>query len=76
MLCCSTIEPQLQQALKAAGTTAACAGAAGRVGKVLAQRAQQAGLAGVHWQRPHGVRYHGKHKALIEAMRAAGLPLV
>lgn len=73
---CSTIEPALREGLTAAGTSASCSAAASRVGEVLAQRAQQAGLAGVHWQRPHGQRYHGKRKALIEALRGAGLPLI
>lgn len=72
----STIEPALREGLTAAGTSASCSAAASRVGEVLAQRAQQAGLAGVHWQRPHGQRYHGKRKALIEALRGAGLPLI
>jgi ribosomal protein L18 len=47
-----------------------------RVGQLLAERAKQAGLEGVHWQRQHGERYHGKRRALIEAMKTAGLPLV
>lgn len=46
------------------------------VGESLAQRAQAAGLSGVHWRRRHGEKFHGKRKALIDAMRAAGLPLV
>lgn len=37
---------------------------------------QAAGLDGVHWRRRHGEGYIGKRKELIEALRAAGMPLV
>ena len=47
-----------------------------RVGELVAQRAQQVGLTGVHWPRRRGERFHGKRAALINAMRAAGLPLI
>ena len=43
---------------------------------MLAQRAKEVGLAGVHWRRRHGEPYHGKRKALIESLKAGGVPLV
>ena len=46
--------------------------AAGEVGKRLADRARQAGIASVAFDR-NGYRYHGRIKALAEAVREAGL---
>lgn len=47
-----------------------------RVGQLLAERAQKAGVSGVTWPRRRGESYHGKRKALLDAMREAGLPLI
>lgn len=43
---------------------------------LLCRCPQAAGLDGVHWRRRHGEVYTGKRKELIEALRAAGMPLV
>lgn len=72
----STVEAVQREALKAAGTSGSCKEAAGQVGQLLAQRVQAAGISGVHWRRRHGEQYHGKRQALIESLRAAGMPLV
>ena len=58
-----------------AGTrTAAQASAA--VGELLARRAEELQIPAVHWERKQGhQKYHGKVKALLEAMQKAGLPL-
>ncbi len=49
--------------------------AAGVVGKLLAERALAQKVKAVHWERKQGQRYHGKIAAVIESMKAAGLPL-
>ena len=72
----STVEKAERDAAKAASASTSDAAAAARVGELLAARAAAAGLDGVHWARRRGERYHGKRKALVDAMRAAGLPLV
>ncbi|PRW59382.1 50S ribosomal L18 [Chlorella sorokiniana] len=72
----STHEAVAKEALKAAGTSTSCKEAARAIGESLAQRAKDAGLEGVHWRRRHGESYSGKRKELIEALRAAGMPLV
>ncbi|EFN57679.1 hypothetical protein CHLNCDRAFT_142852 [Chlorella variabilis] len=72
----STIEAPVREALKEAGASASCSQAASRVGQLLAERAQKAGVSGVTWPRRRGESYHGKRKALLDAMREAGLPLI
>lgn len=49
--------------------------AAARVGEAVAERAAASGVSAVHWDRPHGTRFHGKVASLIDAMKAKGLPL-
>jgi len=34
------------------------------------------GIPGVHWRRKRGQKYHGRVAAIIEGIRAKGLPLV
>lgn len=45
---------------------------AGIVGKMFAERAKKAKLAGVYFDRG-GYRYHGRVKALADAVRAGGV---
>jgi large subunit ribosomal protein L18 len=52
--------------------------AAAVVGRAIAARAKSADVPAVHFAKPRGAqrkRFHGKLKALIDAMREAGLPL-
>ena len=49
--------------------------AAALVGARLAERVKAIDLDTVTWNRPYGVRYHGKHAALMEALKANGVGL-
>jgi ribosomal protein L18 len=49
--------------------------AAGVIGGILAKRALEKRVEAVHWERKHGQKYHGKIAAVIDSMKAAGLPL-
>jgi large subunit ribosomal protein L18 len=64
----STVDKQVRATLKSGGNVEA----AKVVGKVLAERAQAAGISRVVFDRG-GYAYHGRVKALAEALRAAGL---
>jgi ribosomal protein L18 len=64
----------LRDPLRTAGRPTSDAEASAEVGKLLAERARAgAGLDAVYFERKKGQRYGGKLKALIDAMRAAGL---
>lgn len=62
----STLEKSL--GLSSTGNVAA----ASAVGKMLAEKAKEAGIGAVVFDRA-GYRYHGRVKALAEAVRKAGL---
>ena len=47
-----------------------------RVGALLAERAAAAGIEGVSWQRPAGVKFHGRVASLLTSMQESGLRLV
>jgi large subunit ribosomal protein L18 len=64
----STLDKQVRETLKSGGNVAA----AQVVGKVLAERAQAAGITRVVFDRG-GYAYHGRVKALADALRAGGL---
>ncbi len=64
----STVDKQVRATLKSGGNVAA----AQAVGKVLAERARAAGVTRVVFDRG-GYAYHGRVKALAEALRAGGL---
>ena len=64
----STLDKQVRQTLKSGGNVAA----AQAIGKVLAERAQAAGITRVVFDRG-GYSYHGRVKALADALRAGGL---
>jgi large subunit ribosomal protein L18 len=54
------------------GSTGGNIEAAGKIGQAIAQRALAAGISNVVFDRG-GYRYHGRVKALADAVRAAGL---
>lgn len=64
----STVDKKVRETLKNGGNVEA----AKVVGKVLAERAQAAGISRVVFDRG-GYAYHGRVKALADALRAAGL---
>lgn len=64
----STLDKELRKRLKSTGNIEA----AEAVGKLLAERAKQAGIEVVAFDRS-GFPYHGRVKALAEAVREAGL---
>lgn len=68
LVAASTRDQQVRETLKSGGNVAA----AKAVGKVLAERAQAAGITRVVFDRG-GYAYHGRVKALAEALREAGL---
>ena len=45
------------------------------VGELVAKKAKEKDIPAVHWERKHGQKFHGKVKALLEAMQREGLPL-
>ena len=45
------------------------------MGAALAERARAKGITAVAWQRKHGQRFHGRIRALLEAMQSHGVPL-
>jgi large subunit ribosomal protein L18 len=62
----STTEKELR------GSTGGNIEAAGKIGRTVAERALAAGISNVVFDRG-GYRYHGRVKALADAVRAAGL---
>ncbi|MBT8420199.1 MAG: 50S ribosomal protein L18, partial [Gammaproteobacteria bacterium] len=64
----STLDPEVKPQLSTGGNVAA----AGIVGKKVAERAIAAGITRVGFDRS-GFRYHGRIKALAEAVRENGL---
>lgn len=72
----STLQRGVRDALRAAGRPTSDTAAAADVGRMLAERAAAAGgIEAVHFERRKGQRFAGKLKALIESIRAAGLPV-
>lgn len=72
----STLQRALRDPLKNAERATSDRAASAEVGKLLAERARAAGgVESVHFERRRGQRYTGKLKALIESIRAAGLPV-
>lgn len=69
----STLERGVKAAMDAARQSRSDRAAAALVGQRLAEKAAAINLPAVHFQRPRGLSYAGKLKALIEAARAAGL---
>ncbi|CAG9465562.1 unnamed protein product [Pedinophyceae sp. YPF-701] len=73
----STIEKAVRDDLKAKGQSTSNKDAAGLVGAQLAERAKQAGVRGIEWNnKAEHQRYHGRFRAVVDAMTANGLPLV
>jgi len=64
----STLEPNLNSELKSGATCEASV----EVGKLIAKRAQEKGISKVVFDRG-GNLYHGRVKALAEAVREAGI---
>lgn len=64
----STLDPEIKSQISTGGNI----GAAGMVGKKIAERAVAAGIVRVGFDRS-GFRYHGRVKALAEAVRENGL---
>jgi len=64
----STVDKELRGSVAYGGNCTAAA----EVGKLLAARAKAAGIACVAFDR-NGRRYHGRVKALAEAVRAGGV---
>lgn len=65
----------IEKALRTSLDKTANKQASAKVGQLLADRAKEALIPSVHWDRKHGQKYHGKIKALLEAMKGQGLPL-
>jgi len=68
LVAASTIESAIRDAVSGQSKTAQ----ASEVGKVLAERARQQGITAVVFDRG-GYKYHGRVKALAEAVREGGL---
>ncbi len=68
LVAASSRDQEVRRTLKSGGNLAA----AKTVGQVLAARAKDAGVSRVVFDRG-GYRYHGRVKALAEAVRASGL---
>ena len=66
---------ELREELQAEKKSTADKAAAALVGQMIAQRAAQLNIGSVHFQYDRGQRYHGKLKALLDAVTGAGLPL-
>ena len=49
--------------------------AAASVGRIVAERSLAAGITAVHFDRPRGMRFHGKLRTLVDNMRVSGLQL-
>jgi large subunit ribosomal protein L18 len=64
----SSLDREVRQTLKTGGNVAA----AKRVGQVLAERAKAAGIVSIVFDRG-GYAYHGRVKALADALREGGL---
>ena len=64
----STLDTDIKSTAKSSGNT----DAAKLVGKLVAQRALEAGISEVAFDRS-GFKYHGRVKALADAVREAGL---
>ena len=45
------------------------------VGNMVAERCKQIGLTAVHWDKKHGEKYHGRRRAMLEAIVASGVKL-
>ncbi len=45
------------------------------VGTMVAERCIEAGVDAVHWDRKQGDKYHGRNKAMLEAIMAKGVKL-
>ena len=45
------------------------------VGELLARKAQEHEIVAVHWERKYGQKFHGRFKALLEAMQKGGVTL-
>ncbi len=65
LLSCSTLSPALRDAPEGGGTVAAAA----RVGELVGKQCLEQGIQAVVFDRG-GYRYHGRVKALAEAVRA------
>ncbi len=68
LVAASTLDKELRKKLKATGNVEA----AKEVGKLLAERALKAGIEAVAFDRS-GFPYHGRIKAVADAVREAGL---
>lgn len=67
----STVEKSLRESLPRTSTKEG----ASVIGRLLAERALAKKVPAVHWPRKRGQKYHGKIAAVIDAMKASGLPL-
>ena len=68
----STIQKDVRESLRERGLSTSDTAASSLVGKLLAQKAKQINLSEVHIDMKQ-LRYQGKLKAMIEAMREHGL---
>lgn len=68
LACASTLDQQVKSKVKSTGNKEAAA----LVGKLVAERAKKAGVEKVAFDRS-GYSYHGRVKALAEAVRESGL---
>lgn len=69
----STLQKDLKQALEEANHSRCDVRASVLVGKVLAEKAKAANVQEVHFDNHKQLRYQGKLKALIEALRSNGI---
>jgi len=77
MCSASTIEKDIKNKLASVSQSASNKEAGALVGSLIAERALGAGITGVEWNpKQSGQRYHGRIKAIVDAMRKSGLPLI
>ena len=69
----STLQKDIRQALEEANQSRSDVKASILVGKVLAEKAKAANVDEVHFDNHKQLRYQGKLKALIEAMKSNGV---
>ncbi|WP_042525535.1 50S ribosomal protein L18 [Coxiella burnetii] len=68
LVCASTLEKEVRSQIKHGGNIQA----ATAIGKLIAQRAKKAGVTKVAFDRS-GYKYHGRVRALAEAVREGGI---
>lgn len=69
----STLQKEIRQALEDANQSRSDLKASVLVGKVLAEKAKAVNVDEVHFDNHKQLRYQGKLKALIEAMKSNGI---